>query len=123
MAAAERRDRIEPDPARVVAPVAQEHDPAERQIGGFVGELLQAVGDVRRRRACLQLFEVGDARELAVQPIEARLKFLLERGEHAALQHLHGLVESRRSVLHRRHAARVVHEHRDDVLLRLELRD
>ena len=36
--------------------------------------------------AALQLLQVGDARELAVEAIQARLKLLLDAGQHAALQ-------------------------------------
>jgi hypothetical protein len=85
---------------------------------------LEAVGNVGGRRARLQLLEIGNARELAVNAIQARLEFLLQPRERAPLQRVDRLSETRRSAfLTRRHAARVVHEDRDDVLLRLQLAD
>ena len=74
--------------------------------------------------AGVQLLEVGDAREPAVEAIEARLKLLLDAGQHAAAAAPRppGSGASMPS-LGDRHAARIVHQDGDDVLLRLELGD
>ncbi len=43
---AQRGNRVEVDAAGVVGAVAEQHDRANGQIGGFGGKLLQAVADV-----------------------------------------------------------------------------
>ena len=125
VAAAQRGDRVEIDAAGIVGAVAQQHDRADRQIGGFPGQLLQAVADVRGRggRRRFQIFQFGNARQLPVEPVDANLKFLLQLVEHAAFQRLDRLRFPRRAaVVGDGHAARIVHQHGDDVLLRPQLR-
>ena len=70
------------------------------KIGRFGGELLQAVADARggsgRRR--FQIVQLRNARDLPVEPVEARLKFLLQLVEHAAFERLDGLRFARRAM-------------------------
>ena len=58
-----------------------------------------------------------------VDAIKARLKGSVEAGQHAVLKRLHGLRLARGTVLGDAHAARIVHQHGNDVLLRLQLGD
>ena len=86
--AAQRGDRLGVDAARVVGAIGEEDDRADRQLLRFLGELLEAVADARGGRGRLQLLQVGDARQVAVETIEARLKLLLDAGERAVLKRL-----------------------------------
>ena len=124
VAVAQRRDRLDVDAAGVVGAVAQQHDRADGQIGGFVGQLLEAVADVRGRRGGLQLLEIGDAGQLGCRGDRgASETSFASAGERAVLERLDRLSLPRGSVFRDRHAARVVHQDGDDVLLRLQLGD
>ena len=120
---AKRGNGIQVDAARIVVSVGQQHHGANRQIRSLGRKLLETFADVSGWRGRLQLFQAGDASDVAIDAIQSRLKLLLQLREYAALQDIHASV---RAAWRRRcdgHAARVVHEQRDDVLLRLQLRD
>ena len=70
----------------------------------------------------MQLLEIRDGRDAAVEAIQTRLEFLRDARQHAVLQHFHRLRLTRGSILGNRHAVRVVHDDGDDVLLRLQFR-
>ena len=122
-AAAQRCDRVPVDPAGVVGAVAQQHDRADRQAGGFVGQLFDSVADVRDRSGSIEPIEAVHASDVAVEAIETRLKLLLQIGQYPALQRLEGLLQPSRAVLGNSHAARIIDNQGDDVLLRVELRN
>src|SRR5438132_4571123 len=85
---AKDRQRPDVDPTGVVGPVAEKHDGADRQVRGFIRELLEAVADVCGGRCGLQLLQIGDARQVTVETIETCLKLLLDTGERAGLKRL-----------------------------------
>jgi hypothetical protein len=123
-AAAQSGNRIEIDPAGIVRAVAQQHHRADRQISCFAASCfrpspMRVAGSGRRT---FQIVEFRDARDLAVEAVEANLKFLLQLVEHAAFERFDGLrFACRATVVRDGHAARIVHQHRDDVLLRPQL--
>ena len=124
VAAAQRRDRIEVNAAGVVAAVTQENNRADGQIGRLRRQLLEAVADMRRgTRGVCEGVQVGDSVGVSIEAIDASLEFVLELAQHAALQSLHSLGLACRAVFRNIHTARVVDNHCDDVLLRLQLGD
>ncbi len=122
-AVSEGGNRVGVDSAGIVRAVAQEHHRAHGQVGGFRSQLLQTVIDARR--GCdgsgLQFLGIPETRETSVQAVEARLEFLLQLGERAVLKGLGGLRFARRALIRDAHAARIVDEHGDNILLRLQL--
>ena len=123
MAAAQRGNRVQIDAAGIVGAVAEHEDGADGQIGGLSGELLEAIADMRHRLGRVQIVDLVHAGELAIHAIEAGLEALLQLGEHATLEGLHGLRFARAAVFVDAHAGGIVHHHGDDVLLRLQLGD
>ena len=120
--AAKCGDRFQIDPTGIIVPVAEQHHRADRQVGCFAGQLLQAIPDARGggRSRRFQIIELSDARQMAVDAVEANLEFLLQFVEHAAFERLDGLRLTRRPILRNGHAARIVHQDRNNVLLRPE---
>ena len=72
--------------------------------------------------ACSSLGSV-DAREASIEAVEARLKFFLEFGKRAVFEGFGGLRFARCALVGDGHAARIVDEDGDDVLLRFQLGD
>ena len=123
VAGAQRADGIGADAAGVIVAVAQQHHGADGQVGSLLAQLFEAVADAGRGRAGLQVLQAVDAGGHVVDAIETRLKGAVEAGEDAVLQRLDGLRLAGGAVLGDAHAARVVHQHGDDVLLRLQFGD
>ena len=123
MAGAQRVDGIGADAAGVVVAVAEQDHGADGQVGSLLAQLLEAVADAGRGRVGLQILQVVDAGGHVVDAVETRLKRAVEAGQDAVLKRLDGLRLARETVLGYGHAARIVHQHGDDVLLRLQLGD
>src|ERR1700732_2096617 len=85
------RERLDVDPAGVIGPVAEKHDGADGQIGGFIGELPEAVADAGGGRCGLQFLQIVDTGQVTVETIEARLKLSLDVVERAGLKRLYRL--------------------------------
>ena len=71
----------------------------------------------------MQIFEALDAGGRVVNAVKTRLKRAVEAGQDAVIERLHGLRLAGDAVLGYGHAARIVNQHGDDVLLRLQLGD
>ena len=110
-------------PRRILATVGQQQNRPNRQIGRLRRQLLQTIADVRgafRRRNAIQPIHPRDS---TAQPIDARLKTLLQSRENAALKRSQrrGLARFTAAVRNG-HAARIIHHDRNDVLLRTQRR-
>ena len=123
VAAAQRGDGVQIDSAGIVRAVAEQYDSSDRQVRGFVSQLLEAIPDARDRRRAVQFIQAVDAAQFVIHAVEPRLEPLPQTIENAALQCLDGLGLPRRAILGDTHASRIIHDHGDDVLLRLQLRD
>ena len=124
-AAAQRGDRLAIDAAGVVGAVAEQHHRADGQVRRFPSASCFRLSPMRvaARSACSS-FRSSMRVELAVEAVEARLKLLLDsrraRRSEAPRPPAPGASTPSSAM---RHAARIVHQHGDDVLLRLQLRD
>ena len=111
-------------PVGIFGSVRQQKYGADGKIGGFRGKLHKAVPNVSRG------FDRGDGlkrilgREGASKAIDAGLESLLQTGKNAATERGESGRFTRLSVaIGNAHAARVVNNHRDNVLLRVQFAD
>src|SRR5215469_3292811 len=114
---------IRADATGVVITVTEQYHGADRQVRCLRAQLLEAVAQARRGSIWLQRFEILYTSGHVVNAVKARLERAVEARENAVVERLYGLTLAGGAVLGYGHASRVVHEHGDDVLLRLQLRD
>ena len=101
----QRVDGIRTDASGVVIAVAEQHHGADRQVGRFLAQLLEAIADASGGRAGRQVFEAVDAGGHGVHAVEARLKRAVEAGQNAVLERLNGFSLARGAILRYGHAA------------------
>ncbi len=123
VASAEGADGVGADAPGIIVTIAEEHHGADGQVGSFIAQLLEAVANASGGCVGLQILEGVDAGGHCVDAIKAGLKRPVEIGQDSVLQGVDGLSLAGDAVLGYSHAARIVDQHGDDVLLRLQLGD
>ena len=68
-------------------------------------------------------FKSGTTDKSAIEAVQTNLEFLAQRVQYAVLERFHRPHLPRRAFVRNGHAARIVHQHGDDVLLRLQFGD
>jgi hypothetical protein len=118
--AADGGDGVPADAAGVIGSIAQHHHRAQRQGRRFGHRLFQGVakagGGLGARKLAGILNAIGRGAEL----VEAHLEAAAQRLQQAIVQDLLRGGLARAGAIGDRHAARIVHQHGDHVLLRPE---
>jgi hypothetical protein len=87
---------------------------------GSAPDFLHRVSKPRGAIAAFQVFELVDPLQLLAGAVQADLKLLLQLFEETSIQRFHCLLAARGTVLGKRHALRIIEDHRNDVLLGFE---
>src|SRR5207302_3759029 len=95
VSAAQGGDGIEIDSAGIIGAIAQQDHSPDRQVRGFVRQLLETISNAGYWRRRVELVQAVHAIQLAVHAVKPRLESLLQIRKHAALESLDGLCLTR----------------------------
>ncbi len=106
---------------RVLSAIAKKDDRTDWKIGGVRDQLPESIIDAGGGSRGRDALCAVDALDVSVEAIKTRLETILESGEHSAVEGCQcGVFAGTAVHISRGHAARIVHDDGNDVLLRTE---
>src|SRR6185437_13059216 len=119
----ELRDGVAIHSAGIIATISQEYNRSEWYGPCLRGDVAKAVADTSGAIGSRDLADAIDSRGIVPEFVEADLEFLFQRRREFRIQKVGGLADSRGTRIGDAHAAGVIYENSDNVLLRAQTSD